>query len=184
MYRKTMALVSAVALLLATGIFLTGAVPAVQAEEAKKATPAKPLVVAPGEDIGTFEYKTAEGQPFTEKDIKGKKTALIFFQTACSICAGEIKAVRDIQTRVKDVNIVLFSVDMRAPADSYATYRKNYAGDLPIVMDSSFSLPRRFSVSSTPAIAFIDSKGLLTKVKVGYNTRQKEELESAIKALK
>ena len=61
---------------------------------------------------------------------------------------------------------------------------ENYAGDLPIWLDSKFSLARRLGVRATPGIAFIDSSGKLTGVKLGYHASDKPELQTTLNTLK
>ncbi len=157
-----------------------------QAPAAAPAAPAKPkpLVVAVNSPIGEFALTDDNGKAVTEKTIAGKPAALVFFQTACSMCAAEVEDVREIASRNKGFQLVLVSIDMRTPADKFEAYRKNYAGDSPIWVDNKFTLPRRFSVSATPAMALIDSKGILKEVKVGYSAADKDKVEQAIKDLK
>jgi cytochrome oxidase Cu insertion factor (SCO1/SenC/PrrC family) len=160
------------------------AAPAAAAPAAAAPAKPKPLMVAVGQPIGEFALVDDQGRNVNEKSLSGKPTALVFFQTACSMCAAEVADAREIAGRNKNFELVLVSIDMRTPADKFEGYRKNYAGDSPIWTDPKFLLPRRFSVSATPAMALIDGKGNLKEVRVGYSSGEKDELEKALKDLK
>jgi len=159
-----------------------------QAQQAAPAAPAAavmPVVVGVGSPIGEFSLTDADGKGVSEKTLAGKPTALVFFQTACSMCAAEVQDVREIAGRNPGFNIVLVSIDMRPPADKFKSYRKNYAGDTaPIWLDSKLALGRRLKLSATPAVALIDSKGNLAELNIGYSAGEKNTLEQSLKNLK
>ena len=139
----------------------------------------------PNAEIFRVTLTDADGKGVSEKTLAGKPTALVFFQTACSMCAAEVQDVREIAGRNPGFNIVLVSIDMRPPADKFKSYRKNYAGDTaPIWLDSKLALGRRLKLSATPAVALIDSKGNLAELNIGYSAGEKNTLEQSLKNLK
>ena len=68
-------------------------------------------LIAAGSPVPSFTLKTGEGESFTQEDLQGETTVLVFYPFAFSgICTGELCEIRD--------NISVFADDdVQAAAD-------------------------------------------------------------------
>jgi len=116
---------------------------------------------------------------FTLKDLSanGQDTAIVFMQTACSLCLSEIVeivgAADDLNGKL---NIALISLDFQV--DRIAPYKNSYKIPFPILHDKEAAVLESLNISSTPATVVVDGKGVIKKKTVGYS---KADLKGMIK---
>jgi len=116
----------------------------------------------------------------TIKDVlKKENTLLVFFQTACSACRGEMSFLKENHANNAKVNIVGISVDMRP--DLVKKYQEEAQIPFLFLSDPDYKIPAAFKVTFTPAAVLLDKEGNLIDKYLGYGPDSKAALETALK---
>ena len=117
---------------------------------------------------------------FTVSDLTagGKDAALVFMQTACSLCVAE---VTDLVAAADDfegkLSVALVSLDF--DPKRIQPYKEAYKIPFPILHDKDAATLEAVNFNATPAFVVVDSKGNIKKKVDGYN---KAEVKGLIKA--
>lgn len=120
-----------------------------------------------------FSLDVFGGGKVDNKSLKGKDTALVLFNTSCSICRGEIKDILSIQQQKKSFDVVLVCIDMNYEKRLPSYIKAQKLDGVKIALDPGFSLGRAVGVSSTPAVIMINKKGELAATQAGYDGDKK-----------
>ncbi len=116
------------------------------------------------------------------KEAKGSKSAIVFMNTACSACLGEVKFLVDLlREDPKGKKLFIISVDYREYS-IIESYRVRNGFDLGIwLQDADFAIPPKFGFMFTPAMVILGTDGMVVYSKAGYNRRVIEKFESEVK---
>ncbi len=151
------------------------------AEEA--APPAEKYGSAVGDKLKPFKLnEPVLNKTFELKDLAdGKKdAALIFMQTACTLCVNEVTEFAGAKDEIEEkLGVALVSVDF--DAKRIPPYKEAYKVPFPILHDGDASVLESAGFKSTPAIVLVDSKGIIKKRIEGYD---KLELKNILKSYK
>ncbi len=128
-----------------------------------------------GSDVGKYlkEFKLnnpLDGKTYALPDMAkdGKDTALIFMQTACSLCIAEVREFQRAKDRLEgNLNVFLVSVDI--DAGRIKPYVAGNNIDLPIVHDGDATLLEGLKFNSTPALVVVDKTGKIKVKKSGFD---------------
>jgi len=156
--------------------------PAAFAAEEKAAPVEAPKIPGVGDMIPEFSLPTLDGKTVTSKDISGGKpiSVVIFMSTACSACQAEIAAVDQILGKYGDmVDMFLVSVDIRG-ADTVKPYSETYKYKATYLLDTKFTVPRKFGFSATPSVVVVDKSGKILLKKAGYQVGDEEAIQEAV----
>ena len=129
-----------------------------------------------------FELKADDGSMVKSSDIigKGKVVVLNFMNTVCSTCAAELKDLEKVQAENANIAIYPIAVDMRGEK-SVLPYKENSKYTFTFLLDSDFSVGRKYGASYTPFSIVIDKEGNVKEIIGGYNEDAKSRLEKALK---
>ncbi len=172
--RRWISVVTAVLVVLA----LSGAAFA----EEPAAAPAEKYGSAVGDKLKPFMLnEPVLSKDFALKDLAGgRDAALIFMQTACTLCVSEITEFVGAKDEIEGkLAVALVSVDF--DAKRILPYKEGYKIPFPILHDGNAAVLESAGFRSTPAILVVDSKGIIKKKIEGYD---KLELKNVLKSYK
>jgi thiol-disulfide isomerase/thioredoxin len=111
----------------------------------------------PGAEAPDFELADKTGKKWSLRDLRGKPVLLNFWATWCAPCVEEMPSLENLQKRVGDkLQIVAVSVDEEwALIDKF--FPKGTA--LPVLLDTSKDVPKKFGTDKYPETFLIDSQG-------------------------
>ena len=110
-------------------------------------------VAVSGETVGLSQYR-------------GRPVMLYFWATWCKICEIEQGSIRSI---AKDHSIL--SVALRSGnALQVSRYLREHQLEMPTLPDEFGEIAERFGVRGTPTAFFIDARGQIRSVEVGYTS--------------
>lgn len=156
--------------------------PACFAADVKAAPAEAPKIPGVGDMIPDFTLPSLNGKDVTTKDIVGGKpiSVIVFMSTACSACQAEIAAVDQILGKYGDkVDMFLVSVDARG-VDTVKPFSETFKYKATYLIDSKFTVPRKFGFSATPSVVVIDKDGKILLKKAGYQVGDEEAIQEAV----
>lgn len=157
-----------IAIAFALVVMVCGSV-AIAADE-KPAPPYLSLTVAKLDGSGDVALKDV---------LKKEKTLLVFFQTACSACRGELSFLKENFADSPKINIVGISVDVRP--EQVNKYKEEYKIPFLFLSDPAYKIPAAFKVTFTPAAVLLDKEGNVVEKFLGYSADTKSSFETALK---
>ena len=152
-----------------------GTVAVAFAEEA-----AAPPAAPPWKSAELSEPETGKTHNLGALTAKGK-TMLVFSQTACSACRGELSFLQELRQKNPNFNIVVVNVDIKPSKELFAGYKGAYGfGDMLFLSDPTFKVPQMFGFGFTPASALI-ADGKVVESFRGFRAEEKPKIEEALK---
>ena len=106
-------------------------------------------------------------------DYNGSSILLDLFATWCEPCKTQIAELQTVQENFPSVKIISVSVDLNDDIPSLVVYKNTYGMDWIVGRDVTSKGGQKFSATSIPTLAFINSAGELTQYNQGvvfYNT--------------
>ncbi len=150
--------------------------------EEPAAPPAEKYGSAVGDKLKPFKLnEPVLNKSFELKDLAaGKDAALIFMQTACTLCVSELVEFSTAKDEIEEkLGVALVSVDF--DAKRILPYKEAYKVPFPILHDGDAAVLESAGFKATPAILVVDSKGIIKKRIEGYD---KLELKNLLKSYK
>jgi cytochrome c biogenesis protein CcmG/thiol:disulfide interchange protein DsbE len=166
--RSRMALVAGIVLV--TGFFAArflqaaGTRAAAMRAEACQALGPQPMAASlhPGMEAPDFELADASGKKISLRSLRGRPVLLNFWATWCAPCVEEMPSLENLHKRVGDeLAVVTVSVD-----EDWAAVKKFFprGTSLPVLLDTSKEVPKRYGSEKYPETFLIDSRGKLTQL--------------------
>jgi peroxiredoxin len=73
-------------------------------------------VIAPGSAVGEFRLVRGDGESFTQEDLKGQRTVLVFYPFAFSpVCTDQLQLYEPLLEDLSRRNITLYGVSCDSP---------------------------------------------------------------------
>jgi peroxiredoxin len=110
---------------------------------------------------------TLDGTQLKLSDFKGKRVVLDFWATWCPPCRMEIPHFVKLYNETSRNNLVVIGVSDESPSTLKKFVRDNRT-PYPIANGTNLAAPYK-NISSIPTTFFIDSKGTIQKIAVGYH---------------
>jgi peroxiredoxin len=108
-----------------------------------------------------------------QKLENGKKILLLsFFNIDCKPCRKELPFFQKLYSKYEKDGLGIVAVACDNHKEKIAeveAFVKKSGFSFPVLKDTSLILMRRYSVESFPTLFFIDSKGVIEEIRVGYN---------------
>lgn len=112
--------------------------------------------------VPAFRFVDLEGRAFTQQDLRGKTTWLLYFDSGCEFCRMEISDIVKNKSRLSEVEVVLVSAEDK---DVLQKFRKEYGFDalnnFHIVQDKTHECHERLGMVSTPSSLLYSAQGAL-----------------------
>ena len=118
--------------------------------------------------IPAFSYKTIEGKPFSNKDLKeNTPTIFLYFNSECEHCQSEAEQIRDNVKKFANTQLVFISFEEPEKITAFATKYKLLGHDkINFLSDSKVGFATTFDVNSLPTVVIYDKKKkLVAKIK-------------------
>jgi peroxiredoxin len=119
------------------------------------------------------------GKVILQSLLKKEKTALVFFQSACSACRGEMAFLNATYGKNDKVDLVGVSVDFEPGPAARFVQQTGFSGL--VLNDPEMQFASMFGVSYTPVVLVLDKKGAVAGRVNGYSDKSKDELANILK---
>lgn len=121
--------------------------------------------VVPGEAGGpkvpSFELRSLDGKIYTDQDLIGQPTLLMFWASWCHVCQGELPKVHGLQEQMKGEKFQILSIGFADPEANIRDYVASHPThfNFPVLYDTGDRVASRFGVRSTPTFFLLNKDG-------------------------
>lgn len=110
--------------------------------------------------VRNFELPNISGEQTTLYNYLGKPIVLVFWATWCGPCNEEMPRLQNYYETKKDVQIVTVNAtDTEASIDTVTKYATKKGWDLPILLDETGDIRKRFGGFTIPTTIFLSGNG-------------------------
>jgi cytochrome c biogenesis protein CcmG/thiol:disulfide interchange protein DsbE len=157
MYRKLLLLLSLVSVVL---------LPAALAAEAAPA----------------FTLSTVDNKSVTLADLKGKVVYVDFWATWCPPCRKSFPWMNETYQRYHDKGLEVVAINLDKEPGLVRKFLAEVPAKFTIALDPQGKTAETYKLLGMPTSYLIDRRGRLVMTHMGFNDRDKDELERAIKS--
>ena len=173
---KTILLVAVVALLLTSGLIVTGCV---------SSTPTPPAPME-GADVGKlasdFQLPGLDGQMVSLSDFQGKAVLLNFWATWDGPSRVEMPFLQQVHEE-KSGEVVLLAVNFRGSQSEVEGFMENLDLSFLTVLDTDERMAQQYNIRIIPTTFFIDREGVIQDIKIGAFASESEIIAQLDKAI-
>ncbi len=130
---------------------------------------ANPTHDAPSARVGTsvgraapdFELTRTDGATVSLADLRGEPAVIVFWTAWCPACKEEAPRINKLAERYEPRGVRVLGINIQ---DSLARVEggiKDFGIRYEVARDADASVARRYSVTGTPTIVFLDRKGVV-----------------------
>jgi cytochrome c biogenesis protein CcmG/thiol:disulfide interchange protein DsbE len=116
-------------------------------------------------------------------DYKGRVVYLDFWATWCPPCRKSFPWMDEMNARYKDKGLTIIAVSVDKKRELIEKFIKKMGPSFTIASDPSGDIAKAYKLRGMPSSYLIDRNGQLVKTHMGFRTKDKAKLETAIQAL-
>lgn len=110
-----------------------------------------------------FELRSLDGKVFTQDDLQGQVTLIVFWASWCHTCQEELPKIRKLQEKLKGKKFQVLAVGFK---DSEARIRQYVAENratfpFPVLYDVGNRVAGRFGANVTPTLVVVNPEGMV-----------------------
>ncbi len=113
--------------------------------------------LAPGKPAPDFELADQNGKKWKLSSLRGKPVLINFWATWCAPCVEEMPSIENLKKHLgDDLTVLAVSVD-----EDWDVVKKFFpkGTSLPVLLDTSKDVPKRFGTEKYPETFLVDSQG-------------------------
>ena len=136
-----------------------------------------------GKAMPKFTMKDLSGKAVTNASLKGKVVIFDFWATWCGPCKAASPLMQDLHKKYAKKGLVVVGANVMDPAPNGA---KNYSkehGYNYLFTTGGDDLARSIGITGIPCFVFMDKKGIVQKVQIGYGDELKIQFEDTVRSL-
>jgi len=113
--------------------------------------------------VPTFRLTAADGKDFTQNEMLGKTTLVIFWASWCGTCQQELPKVRELQAKWADRPFQVIAIGFRDSEQNISRYVKEHPDvfSFPVFYDKGDAVSTQFGAMATPTLFLFDKEGKL-----------------------
>jgi peroxiredoxin len=132
---------------------------------AVSATPKQQAAQQAGASVGDaapeFHLQQMNGQTISLKDLRGHPAVIIFWTSWCPICRAEAPEFNRLMRRHRASGIRVLGINIQESEKRTRAGIKEFGIRYPVALDTDASVARRYQVTATPTVIFIDANGTI-----------------------
>ena len=112
-----------------------------------------------------------------QQQTKNNLVLVDFWASWCLPCKKSLPYLINYYINNKDTNLVILAVNVDTDPANFKKFREKLDSDFPfiVVLDSDNKIVSKYNIESLPTTIFIDKKGNINKVSVGFTDDSKQE---------
>jgi peroxiredoxin len=121
-----------------------------------------------------FRLKTIQGKYVQLSQLQGSAVLINFWATWCQPCRLEMPSIQDQYVQYQPELLVL-AVNLSEPFEVVNEFVNNLNLSFDVLLDPDGSIPDLYNVRGYPTSFFIDAKGIIRIIHIGYMTESQLE---------
>ena len=123
-------------------------------------------VRAAGVTAPRFDLPGLDGKRYTERNLIGRPTLMVFWASWCPVCQVELPKLHDMFEEMKGRGLRVLAIGFDDEEENIRRYVSTHAQifDFPSLYDAKDSVAKRFGVFGTPTIYLINGHGEIVYV--------------------
>jgi len=127
----------------------------------------EPATAAVGQIAPDFKLQNLEGKTVSLRSLKGKPVLINFWATWCDACLYEMPILEQIYEEWSEKGLVMLAINAGESPAKIQSFLKRYNFSIPVLLDTSEAVARRYGVTGLPTTFFIDKSGILQDKVIG-----------------
>ncbi len=113
--------------------------------------------------VPPFQMTSLTGQTFSEKEMLGKATLVVFWASWCGTCHEELPKIHELQKALADRPFQVLAIGFRDSNKNIQAYVEQHSGifSFPVFYDQGDQVAGRFGAMATPTLFLFDQEGKL-----------------------
>lgn len=137
--------------------------------------------VSVGDPLPDFSIVLNTGQNLNTEALRGKVSAIIFFNTSCSDCRKELPVVQELYDTFKENSeVTIFAVSREEGSESVERYWSVHNLTIPFCAQSDRLVYNKFAISGIPRIYVSDKNLEVTAIFGDYPLPDLSELSASV----
>jgi peroxiredoxin len=132
-----------------------------------------------GDAAPEFQLQQINGQTISLDELHGHPAIIIFWTSWCPICRAEAPEFNRLMRRYRASGIRVLGINIQESEKRTRAGIKDFGIRYPVALDTDASVARRYQVTATPTVIFLDADGVI-KYK---GTRLPEDYDRRLTAL-
>jgi len=118
---------------------------------------------AEGPKPPTFELVSLSGDRFTQDDLRGKVTLLVFWASWCGVCKHELPKIHALQQSLAGKPFQVLAIGFKDSEDNIRRFAKMHPDtfSFPVYFDRGDRVASKFGATVTPTLFLFDKNGEL-----------------------
>ncbi len=120
-------------------------------------------LAAEGPKPPTFELVSLDGDRFTQDDLKGKVTLVVFWASWCGVCKHELPKIQHLQKSLEGKPFQVRAIGFKDSEANIRRYTKMHREtfSFPVYFDRGDRVSSKFGATVTPTLFLFDKNGEL-----------------------
>jgi thiol-disulfide isomerase/thioredoxin len=135
-----------------------------------------------GKPLPSFSMKTLDGKVINNASIKGKAVILDFWATWCGPCVKASPTMQSLHSKYSKKGLVVIGANVQDKAGAAKTYQSQHKYGYTFTTGGE-GLLKSFGFTGIPAFVFVNKKGIVEKVQVGYGAPLNAEFDRLAKKM-
>jgi cytochrome c biogenesis protein CcmG, thiol:disulfide interchange protein DsbE len=120
-----------------------------------------------GKPLPKFTMKGLDGKVINNASIKGKAVILDFWATWCGPCVKASPLMQELHTKYAKKGLMVIGANVNDQSGAAGKYQKEHKYGYKFTTGGE-GLLRTFGFNGIPAFVFVNKKGIIEKVQIGY----------------
>jgi len=121
-----------------------------------------------------------EKTPLDLQQYQGKVIYLDFWATWCPPCKKSMPFLNALRNELVDQGFEIVAISVDEDSEEAWKFLKQYPVDYAIAMDPSGQCPEQYDVKAMPSAYFIDKKGIIRFIHLGFRERDEKEIRQRV----
>jgi len=126
-----------------------------------------PATATVGEIAPDFKLQNLEGKAVSLGGYRGTPVLINFWATWCGPCVYEMPFLQQIYEEWSDKGLVLLAVNVGETPAKVTSFMKQYNLSLPVLLDTTETVARKYGVTGWPTTFLIDRDGVVQDRVIG-----------------
>jgi thiol-disulfide isomerase/thioredoxin len=135
-----------------------------------------------GKALPAFTMKDLNGKAVTNASLKGKVVLFDFWATWCGPCKKASPLMQELHKKYSSKGLVVVGANVNDQAGAAAKYKKDHKFSY-LFTTGGEALLRKTGFTGIPGFIFVDKKGVVQRVQLGFGEGLGDDFENTVRRL-